>query len=66
MIERFCKDEKLDDVINIFNKLINKGYNFDFVLFMLVIDVLYKMGKKYEVDEFVERMLIMLSEEVTN
>ncbi|XP_022135644.1 pentatricopeptide repeat-containing protein At2g17140 [Momordica charantia] len=62
LIERLCKDEKLDDASFILHKMMDKQYRFDHASFMPVIDGLGKRGNKHAADEFAEKMMEMASE----
>jgi len=61
LIDRLCKDKKLDDASGILHKMIYIGYAFDPASFMPVIDGLGKRGNKHEADELAERMMEMAS-----
>ncbi|KAE8689015.1 Plant regulator RWP-RK family protein, putative isoform 1 [Hibiscus syriacus] len=66
LIEKLCKDEKLEEASGILHKLIIKGYKFDPASFMPVVDDLGKRGNKHEADELAEKMLEMASGRVEN
>lgn len=59
-IESLCKKDELEVVSGILYRMIDKGYGFDLVVLMFVIDGLGKMGNKKEVNEFVEKMMEMV------
>ncbi|KAH0978136.1 hypothetical protein GBA52_027855 [Prunus armeniaca] len=62
LIDRLCKDEKLEDASIILHTMKNKGYGFDPASFLPVIDGLSKRGNKQEADELAEAMMEMESE----
>ncbi|PQQ18353.1 pentatricopeptide repeat-containing protein [Prunus yedoensis var. nudiflora] len=62
LIDRLCKDEKLEDASSILHTMKNKGYGFDPASFLPVIDGLGKRGNKHEADELAETMMEMESE----
>ncbi|XP_065868678.1 pentatricopeptide repeat-containing protein At2g17140 isoform X3 [Euphorbia lathyris] len=62
LIDRLCKDKKLEVANGVLHKLIDKGYQFDPASFMPVIDGFSKIGNKHESNELAERMMEMASE----
>ncbi|KAG7975665.1 hypothetical protein I3843_06G110300 [Carya illinoinensis] len=62
LIDKLCKDEKLEDASAILHRMIDIGYGFDPASFMPVIDGLGIRGNKHEADELAERMMEMASE----
>ena len=62
LIDKLCKDGKLEEASGILHKLVIKGYKFDPASFMPVVDDLGKRGKKHEADELAEKMLEMASD----
>ncbi|PPD91198.1 hypothetical protein GOBAR_DD11860 [Gossypium barbadense] len=62
LIEKLCKDGKLEKASGILHKLIIKGYKFDPASFMPGVDDLGKRGNKHEADELAEKMLQMASD----
>ncbi|XP_062086540.1 pentatricopeptide repeat-containing protein At2g17140 [Humulus lupulus] len=62
LIDKLCKDEKLEEASGFIYYMIDKGYGFDPASFMPVIDGLGKKGNKPEADLLAERMMEMASE----
>ncbi|KAJ1390408.1 Tetratricopeptide-like helical domain superfamily [Sesbania bispinosa] len=65
LIDRLCRDERLDDANCLLHKLIDKGYGFDHSSFMPVIDGLSKRGNKQQADELAKRMMEFTLEDRT-
>ncbi|KAF3434864.1 hypothetical protein FNV43_RR21951 [Rhamnella rubrinervis] len=63
LIEKLCRDGKLEDASSIIYNMINRGYDFDPASFMPVVDGLGKKGNKHEADQLAERMMEMASED---
>ncbi|TQE13921.1 hypothetical protein C1H46_000552 [Malus baccata] len=59
LIDRLCKDEKLEDVASLLHAMKNKEYGFDPASFLSVTDGLGKRGNKQEADELSEIMMEM-------
>lgn len=59
LIQELCKENGLEDAINILNELINRDYIFDPAAIMPVIDELGRKGRKYEGDKLSEFMFEM-------
>uniref|UniRef100_A0A803RCA9 Pentatricopeptide repeat-containing protein n=1 Tax=Cannabis sativa TaxID=3483 RepID=A0A803RCA9_CANSA len=62
LIDKLCKDEKLEEASGLIYYMIEKGYGFDPASFMPVIEGLGKKGNKHEADLLAERMMEMASE----
>ncbi|XP_004504955.1 pentatricopeptide repeat-containing protein At2g17140 [Cicer arietinum] len=62
LIDRLCKDKRLDDAHSLLQKLIDKGYGFDPSSFIPVIDGLSKRGNKQQADELARIMELALED----
>jgi pentatricopeptide repeat protein len=62
LIDKLCKDDRLDDAHCLLQKLIDKGYGFDPSSFIPVIDGLSKRGNKQQVDELARIMELALED----